>query len=120
MDEEQYHIKLDASWKKELLPEFQQPYMRSLQTFLAREKRAGKEIYPRGEDMFNAFNLTPFDKVKVVIRVSAPHRHIGKSLGIQDGNDPPVHTNETFPGHFTENSRQGFRGGTQQTCQLIF
>jgi uracil-DNA glycosylase len=82
MVEEQDQIKLEASWKKELLPEFQQPYMTSLRAFLAREKRAGKEIYPRGADMFNAFNLTPFDKVKVVILGQDPYHGPGQAHGL--------------------------------------
>jgi uracil-DNA glycosylase len=82
MFEPQDQIKLEPSWKKELLSEFKAPYMQDLRTFLVEEKRRGKEIYPRGSDMFNAFNLTPFDRVKVVILGQDPYHGPGQAHGL--------------------------------------
>ena len=60
-------VKLEKSWLKELGLEFELSYMQELKLFLQSEKKRGKKIFPKGEDMFKALNLTPLDKVKVVI-----------------------------------------------------
>ena len=71
-------IKLEKSWLKELGPEFELSYMQELKLFLQREKRRGKKILPEGEDMFKALNLTPLDKVKVVILGQDPYHGAGQ------------------------------------------
>lgn len=60
-------IRLEPTWLQHLGDEFAQPYMAQLKEFLRAEKRAGKTIYPAGDNWFNALNSTPFDAVKVVI-----------------------------------------------------
>ena len=60
-------IKLEPVWKQALREEFDKPYMAELREFLRQEHAAGKEIYPPGPLIFNALNLTPLDKIKVVI-----------------------------------------------------
>ena len=60
-------VKLEASWLAQLQPEFQQPYMQQLRSFLVEQKRLGKEVFPPGYEFFNAFAHTPLDQVKVVI-----------------------------------------------------
>ena len=60
-------IKLEQCWKKRLQPEFQLDYMISLNSFLEKEKKQKKKIFPNENDYFAAMNLTPFDQVKVVI-----------------------------------------------------
>ena len=60
------NIKLETGWKKELYEEFKLPYMIKLKNFLIEEKK-NKIIHPKNENIFRAFNETPFDKVKVVI-----------------------------------------------------
>ena len=52
-------ITLESSWLAELAEEFEQPYMKSLKTFLVAQKRAGKRIFPAGDEFFNAFDHTP-------------------------------------------------------------
>jgi uracil-DNA glycosylase len=66
-------IKLDKSWLKYLGSEFEQDYMLKLKQFLIDERRSNKLIYPKGELIFNAFNTTPLDKVKVVILGQDPY-----------------------------------------------
>ncbi|MCO5114221.1 MAG: uracil-DNA glycosylase [Bdellovibrionaceae bacterium] len=66
-------IKLEPSWKKELLNEFQKPYMAKLKGFLQSEIQKGKVIYPRPHEYFEAFNQTPLDQVKVVILGQDPY-----------------------------------------------
>jgi uracil-DNA glycosylase len=75
-------IKLEKSWLKELGPEFELSYMQELKLFLQREKKRGKKILPEGEDMFKALNLTPLDKVKVVILGQDPYHGAGQAHGL--------------------------------------
>jgi uracil-DNA glycosylase len=66
-------IKLHKSWLKYLGSEFEQDYMLKLKQFLIDERRHHKLIYPEGDLIFNAFNTTPLDKVKVVILGQDPY-----------------------------------------------
>jgi uracil-DNA glycosylase len=75
-------VKIEESWKAVLDQEFQQPYFQSIATFLKKEKAAGKKIYPPGSLIFNAFNSTPFDKVKVVILGQDPYNNPGEAMGL--------------------------------------
>jgi uracil-DNA glycosylase len=84
---------LEPSWKKELDEEFQKPYMVELKSFLKQEKEAGHTIYPKNADIFNAFNITPFDDVKVVIigqdPYHGPNQAHGLSFSVQKGVPAP-------------------------------
>lgn len=73
---------LDPSWQAVLGAEFDKPYMQSLKAFLQQEKTAGKTIYPPGPLIFNAFNHTPFDKVRVVIIGQDPYHGPGQAHGL--------------------------------------
>ncbi|MDX1733471.1 MAG: uracil-DNA glycosylase, partial [Halioglobus sp.] len=66
-------VRLEPSWLALLADEFEQPYMEKLRGFLTREKRAGKRIFPPGDEFFNAFSHTPVDRVKVVILGQDPY-----------------------------------------------
>ncbi len=83
----------EKSWLKHLGPEFSSPYMKELETFLNSELSSGKVIYPRLEDMFSAFQHTPFDKVKVVIIGQDPYHGEGQAHGmcfsVMPGIKPP-------------------------------
>lgn len=87
------NIRIDASWKKELSEEFDKPYFKELRHFLQQEKATGKIIYPPGSLLFNAFNATPFDKVRVVILGQDPYHGHGQAHGlcfsVQNGVKPP-------------------------------
>lgn len=84
---------IESSWKEVLWDEFQKPYFRELRDFLAKEKLAGKVIYPPGPLIFNAFNTTPFDQVRVVILGQDPYHGPGQAHGLSfsvpDGVKPP-------------------------------
>lgn len=87
-------VKIDESWKQVLKPEFNKPYFIEAVTFLRMEKSANKTIFPPGSQIFNAFNITPFDKVKVVILGQDPYHGAGQAHGLSfsvpDGiNQPP-------------------------------
>lgn len=75
-------IKLDNSWKRVLCQEFQKEYMLKLKEFLISEYKAGKIIYPKGSEYFNALNLTPLDRVKVVIIGQDPYHGEGQAHGL--------------------------------------
>lgn len=75
-------VALEKGWKQSLAAEFCKPYMASLRAFLLEEKKAGKTIYPAGPDIFNAFNLTPFAAVKVVILGQDPYHGPGQAHGL--------------------------------------
>jgi uracil-DNA glycosylase len=73
--------KIEPSWKAALATEFQQPYFSELKSFLVSEKDSYR-IYPKGNDIFTAYNLTPFDKVKVVILGQDPYHGPNQAHGL--------------------------------------
>ena len=73
---------LHSSWQVVIGDEFNKPYMQALRTFLCQEKAAGKTIYPPSPLIFNAFNHTPFDKVRVVIIGQDPYHGDGQAHGL--------------------------------------
>lgn len=75
-------VKIEQSWKKALASEFDKPYFESLVHFLHQEKAAGKTIFPPGSQIFRAFDLTPVDKVKVVILGQDPYHGPGQAHGL--------------------------------------
>ena len=64
---------IESSWKEVLWDEFQKPYFAEIKKFLQKEKSEWKIIYPAGNMIFNAFDKTPFGKVKVVIIWQDPY-----------------------------------------------
>jgi len=76
------NVKIEPSWKEALAPEFEKPYFASLAGFLHAEKAAGKVIYPPGNAIFKAFELTPVDRVKVVILGQDPYHGPGQAMGL--------------------------------------
>jgi uracil-DNA glycosylase len=76
------NVKIEESWKNMLIHEFDQPYFQSLATYLRKEKAAGKIIYPPGALIFNAFDTTPFQAVKVVILGQDPYHNPGEAMGL--------------------------------------
>jgi uracil-DNA glycosylase len=75
-------IKLHPSWLEPLGEEFAQPYMAELKRFLVREKESGKRIFPAGSNWFRALDLTPLDKVRVVILGQDPYHGPGQAHGL--------------------------------------
>jgi uracil-DNA glycosylase len=76
------NVRIEESWKKVLADEFERPYFQSLATFLKTEIAAGKTIYPPGPLIFNAFDTTPFAKVKVVILGQDPYHNPNEAMGL--------------------------------------
>lgn len=76
------NIQMEATWLQALEAEFQQPYFQGIKAHLLKAKQEGKTIYPPGPLIFNAFNSTPFDQVKVVILGQDPYHNPGEAMGL--------------------------------------
>jgi uracil-DNA glycosylase len=75
-------VKLEEGWKAALAEEFASPHMAALRQFLVAEKAAGKTIFPAGRLWFHALDLTPLDKVRVVILGQDPYHGEGQAHGL--------------------------------------
>lgn len=75
-------VQLELGWKTALRDEFAKPYFLNLVQFVKQEVQRGKIIYPPGPMIFKAFELTPFDKVKVVILGQDPYHGQGQAHGL--------------------------------------
>lgn len=122
-NEKSINPSIDESWKSVLLNEFSSSYFISLKEFLLEEKKKYR-IYPPGNLIFSAFNLTPFDKVKVVIIGQDPYHGEGQAHGlcfsVSNGITPPpslrnifkeLHTDLNIPVPSTGNLEHWARQG---------
>ena len=117
-------VQIESTWKKALAAEFGQPYFAAIKQFLQKERAEGQTIFPPGKLIFNAFNTTPFDEVKVVIIGQDPYHGPGQAHGLSfsvpDGITPPpslvniykeLHTDLGLPiprtGNLTHWAKQG-------------
>lgn len=75
------NVQIEESWKVRLQHEFDKEYFRVLTDFV-REEYQKYTVYPPGKLIFNAFNLCPFDKVKVVIIGQDPYHGPGQAHGL--------------------------------------
>lgn len=75
------NVTIEESWKRHLTPEFEKPYFKQLTDFVRSEYSQGP-VYPPGRLIFNAFNLCPFDRVKVVILGQDPYHGPGQAHGL--------------------------------------
>jgi len=73
---------LEESWQQVLGAEFDKPYMQQLRVFLRQEKDQKKNIYPKSADVFQAFALTPFTNVKVVLLGQDPYHGPNQAHGL--------------------------------------
>ena len=72
-------VQIEPSWKQHLAPEFEKPYFVKLTNFVRQEYRT-TTCYPPGKLIFNAFNLCPYDKAKVVIIGQDPYHGPGRRM----------------------------------------
>ena len=90
---------IEKGWYDALKQEFESPYFAGVKTFLIEEKRKFV-VYPPSSLIFNAFNRTPFDKVKVVILGQDPYHGAGQAHGlafsVPDGTQPPPSLQNIF------------------------
>jgi uracil-DNA glycosylase len=76
------NVQIEAGWKKVLEPEFNKPYFLQIVHFLKTEKNIGKIIYPPGSQIFNAFEMSPFEETKLVILGQDPYHGPGQAHGL--------------------------------------
>ncbi len=86
-------VEIEKSWKLALKELFQKPYFDQIAAHIKAEKELHKTIYPKGAQIFNAFEQTPYDQVKVIILgqdpYHNPHQAMGLSFSVPDGIKPP-------------------------------
>ncbi len=86
-------VKIEQSWKDVLSGEFEKEYFQKLTDFVRDEYKSGKTIYPKPQNIFNAFNLCPLSDVKVVIIGQDPYHEPGQAHGlcfsVENGIDLP-------------------------------
>lgn len=75
------NVKIDNSWREHIGAEFEKPYFSALTDFV-RHEYTTTTCYPPGSLIFNAFNLCPFDRVKVVIIGQDPYHEPGQAQGL--------------------------------------
>ncbi|MCU7694666.1 uracil-DNA glycosylase [Haoranjiania flava] len=75
-------VQIESSWKEVLKEEFAKRYFEHIAMFLKAEKQSGRKIFPPGNLIFNAFEQTPFDKVKVVLLGQDPYHNDGQAHGL--------------------------------------
>ena len=74
-------VRIDTTWKQQLATEFDKPYFVQLTDFVRHEYQT-QQIFPPARLIFNAFDLCPFDRVKVVIIGQDPYHGIGQAHGL--------------------------------------
>jgi uracil-DNA glycosylase len=93
-------VKMEPEWKALLKDEFAMPYMQELRAFLKDQMAKKKIIYPKPSEIFNAFNHTPYSKVKVVILGQDPYHGPGQAHGlcfsVRKGVPPPPSLKNIF------------------------
>ena len=87
------NIKIHESWLKFIKSEFDKEYMKNIKNSILNYKKSGKIIYPKNNEIFNAINLTDFEKTKVIILGQDPYHGPGQAHGlsfsVKDGIRPP-------------------------------
>ena len=76
-----HRVFIEESWSNLLKEEFEKPYFEEMRVFVRNEYKK-KTIYPKGSDIFRAFNSTPVNKVKVVIIGQDPYHGKGQAHGL--------------------------------------
>lgn len=94
-------VKIEASWKQALLEEFGKEYFLKLTEFVKSEYKAGA-VYPPPKFIFRAFELTPFDKVKVVILGQDPYHGAGQANGLSFAVPPQMRLPPSLQNIFKE------------------
>lgn len=109
------NVNIESSWKKVLSNEFEQAYFENIVQHIKIEKEQGKTIYPAGSNIFKAFELTPFNKVKVLLLgqdpYHGPNQAHGLSFSVQKGIPNPPSLQNIFKELHTDIGVQKFPHG---------
>ncbi|MEJ7738668.1 MAG: uracil-DNA glycosylase [Chitinophagaceae bacterium] len=95
-------VKIEQGWKVVLKEEFSKPYFKEISLFLKSEKSTGKIIYPPGNEIFNAFEKTPFDNVKVILLGQDPYHGRGQAHGLSFSVPPGIYPPPSLVNIFKE------------------
>jgi uracil-DNA glycosylase len=95
-------VKIEPGWKEVLKAEFTKPYFQNAVTFIKVEKAQGKVIYPPGPLIFNAFDKTPFNQVKVVLLGQDPYHGPGQAHGLSFSVPPGINPPPSLVNIFKE------------------
>lgn len=85
-----HHVDIETSWKQLLQDEFGKEYFQQIVEQLHQKKQAGERIYPLGRNIFRAFEVTPWDKVRVVILWQDPYHGPWQAHGLSFSVPPGV------------------------------
>lgn len=94
-------VKMNESWKEQLIEEFNKEYFIKLTDFVRNEYKS-KAVFPPAKLIFNAFDHTPFDKVKVVILGQDPYHNVGQAHGLSFSVNDGVRTPPSLVNIFKE------------------
>lgn len=95
-------VNIEESWKSVLADVFETTWFEEMAAFLRAEKAAGKTIYPPGSLIFQAFQLCPFHKVKVVVLGQDPYHNPGEAMGLSFSVPRNVRTPQSLLNIFKE------------------
>jgi uracil-DNA glycosylase len=95
-------IQLEQSWKEVFVDEFEKGYMKNLLSYIQNEQKEGRTIFPPNRFIFNAFNYTPFNAVKVVILGQDPYHGQGQAHGLSFSVQKGVNTPPSLKNIFKE------------------
>jgi len=95
------HVKIEESWQNVLQDEFEKPYFKNLVSFV-KDEYTSQKVYPRGDQIFNAFALCPFDQVKVVILGQDPYHGPNQANGLAFSVNDQVRTPPSLVNIFKE------------------
>lgn len=95
-------VKIEQGWKEVLKEEFSKPYFTEITLFLKSEKSTGRIIYPPGNKIFNAFDTTPFENVKVILLGQDPYHGKGQAHGLSFSVPKGIHPPPSLVNIFKE------------------
>ncbi len=100
------NVQIESGWKQALHDQFCQDYFAEIKHTLLAAKAQGKIIFPPGKWIFNAFNQTPFEKVKVVIIGQDPYHGAGQAMGLSFSVPQGVRTPPSLQNIYKELKRE--------------
>ena len=101
----EYNNNLEPGWLRVLSEQFEMPYMLDLKKFLLEQEQQGKVVFPSNELIFNAFNSTPFHKVRIVILGQDPYHGPNQAHGLSFSVPPGVRRPPSLLNIFKELNR---------------
>ena len=99
-------VKIEASWKQVLAEQFTAAYFAAIKDALLAAKREGKTIFPPGKLIFNAFDRSPFERVKVVIIGQDPYHGPGQAMGLSFSVPPGIRVPPSLQNIYKELQRE--------------